>query len=237
MALRSETVKASAQPAGLDLPADLTLMGAMFGVIADIRRTLTPEARERCPGCSAIGGYLDERIPGPHGGLPSYVPDETDTHPVSVLARRLAGGELFTELAAETAGEAIVAAVVRDTDTPMPRRERELLMAAAADRVNRRRGELRTAATGKLCARVTSVVIPARFPPDATDELEDTGTPLGSVLKRLGGWREPLWTWPFCNEDTVINSGARLWLPSAAGRIPVGLATELVCRLDWWAAA
>jgi hypothetical protein len=80
-----------------------------------------------------------------------------------------------------------------------------------------------------------SVILPARFPPGATGELAGTGTPLGAVLRRLGGWREPLWTWPFCSDDVIINSGARLWLPTAAGRVPAGLAAELVMRLDWWA--
>jgi hypothetical protein len=225
-----------AQSAGLDLPADLTLMGAFFDVIAFIRQTVTNEDRDRCPSCSAVAGVLDERIPGPPGGLPTFLPDESDAHPVSVLARRLAGGELFTELAAEIAGGPVSARVVREPGSYLLARERELLMAVTADQAARRRGELRTAGGNRLAARVTSVVIPARFPPDAVDELGDTDTPLGAVMKRLGGWREPLWTWPFCNEDVVINSGARLWLPSAAGRVPVGLATELVMRLEEWAA-
>jgi hypothetical protein len=234
-------MQTSAQSAGIDLPADLTLMGLMFDVIADIRLTLTDEARDGCPSCSAIGGFLDERIPGPPGGLPSCVPDQADTHPVSVLTRRLAGGELFTNLAAETAGEPVSARVVRDGRTMMTAAEREQLMAALdGSRVAiRRRGELRTARTDRLCARITSMIIPGRvWDGDALRELEVADTPLGTVLERLGGWREPLWTWPFCSQDTVINSCGRLWLPTRDGhRIPVGLATEQVCRLDWWAAA
>ena len=233
-------MKASAQPAGLDLPADLTLMGVMFDVIADIRQTLTPEARERCPGCAAVGGFLDERIPGPPDGLPSYVPDETDTHPVAVLARKLAAGNLFTSLAAKLAGEPISARVVRDGRTTMTSAERDQLMTIldGSRLAMRRRGELRTAQTGKLCARVTSMIIPSRvWDREALRELEETDVPLGAVLERLGGWREPLWTWPFCSDDVVINSCGRLWLPTmSGGRIPVGLATEQVLRLEEWAA-
>jgi hypothetical protein len=233
--------RTSAQSAGLDLPPDLTLMGTMFDVIADIRQVLTEQAREACPSCSAIGHALDERIPGPPGGLPSFLPGEADTHPVSVLARRLAAGELFTNLAGQISGEPISARVVRDGRTVLTPAEREQLMAAldGSRLAVRRRGELRTARSDRLCARVTSMIIPGRvWDPDALRELEVADTPLGTVLERLGGWREPLWTWPFCSDDVVINSCGRLWLPRAdGGRIPVGLATEQVLRLDWWAAA
>ena len=155
-------------------------------------------------------------------------PDGDD--PVAAIAARLAAGELFTAIAADLAGEEIYAAVIREPAATLNRAEERWLMAPGV-RVMRRRGELRTARTGHLAARVTSLVIPSRVPADVLAELGDTAIPLGAVIARLGGRREPLWQHPYCGPDVVLHSCARLWL---RGR-PAGLAAEAVARLDWWA--
>jgi hypothetical protein len=232
-----------APSAGLDLPPDLSLLGTFFDVIAVIRRIADADA----PDAAKVAGItraLDERLPGPPGGLPTLLPDEHDVSPVGALVRRMAAGELFTNLAGEYAGEPVTARVVRDGTTPMTAGERKHLVTHLDGRILalRRRGELRTARGSRLCARVTSLVIPGRVRDcpggaDALRALEETGAPLGAVLEPLGMTREPLWTWPYCSDDVVINACARVWLPGPDGRrIPAGLATEKVMRLDWWTA-
>lgn len=236
----------SAHSASLDLPADLVLMDAMFDVITDIQRTVNgedphslPEARARL---SAIRNMLRHRLPGPQGVPPTLMPGEDSSDPVAVLSHRLAGGELFTALAAEIAGEPISARVVRDGASKMTSSERDWTQArtdgSGLANVLRRRGELRTASTGKLAARVTSMLIPRRVrDEDALRILATTDKPVGEVLGPLGLRRELLWLWPYCSTDVVLNVGARLWLPGPRDtEQPAGIATEQVCRLDWWAA-
>jgi hypothetical protein len=236
--------KTPARSAGLDLPADLALLGSFWDAIAGIRKTLAAdephslgEARAML---SAIRGTLDEHVPGPPDAMPTLIPDGDDL--VAVLAARLRDGELFTCLAAEYAGEPVSARVVRDGGALMTRSEREWLQAhldASGRRpVVRRRGELRTARGNKLAANVTSLLIPSRVPEQALRELEDDDTPLGAVLAPYGLHRELLWLWPYCSDDTVLNVGARLWLPGPGRREwPAGMATEQVRRPDWWAAS
>jgi hypothetical protein len=231
---------ASAQPASLDLPADLTLLATFFDVIASIRRITDNDTPAEAK-VAGISRCLDERLPGPAGGMPTLLPATTDDDtPVGQLARRMAAGELFTSLAGEYADGPVTARVVRDGLTDMTPGERKHLVSHLDGRMRclRRRGELRTAAGSRLCARVTSLVIPGRVrDTSALAELEATDKPLGAVLAPLGLVREPLWTWPYCSDDVVINSCARLWLPDPDGiSVPVGLATEKVMRLDWWAA-
>jgi hypothetical protein len=235
---------ASAQPASLDLPADLTLLGTFFDVIAVIRRITDNDIPAEAK-VAGISRCLDERLPGPAGGMPTLLPPGDDDSPVGQLARRMAAGELFTSLAGELAGEPVTARVVRDGLSDMTPGERRHLVSHIDGRMRclRRRGELRTATGNRLCARVTSLVIPGRVREaggaGALAELETADRPLGAVLEPLGLVREPLWTWPYCSDDVVINSCARLWLPDPAhggASKPVGLATEKVMRLDWWAA-
>jgi hypothetical protein len=238
---------ASAQAAGLDLPPDLTLLGTFFDVITDIQRTVNGEdphsLGEAQARLSAIRNMLRHRLPGAESVPPTLMPPEDEDDPVAVLSHRLAGGELFTMLAAELSGEPISACVVRDGTTPMSRCERDWTQAhvdgSGRRPVLRRRGELRTARTRRLAANVTSLVIPSRVhDEDALRILAETDAPLGQVLAPLGLRRELLWLWPYCGTDTVLNTGARLWLPGPGDREwPAGIATEQVRRLDWWAAS
>lgn len=235
-------MQATAQPASLDLPPDLSLLGTFFDVIAVIRRITDNDTPAEAK-VAGISRCLDERLPGPAGGMPSLLPPGDDDSPVGTLARRMAAGELFTRIAADLAGEEISARVVRDGMSGMTPGERKHLVSHLDGRMRclRRRGELRTARGSRLAARVTSLVIPGRVREaggeDALRELEVSDKPLGAVLGPLGLVREPLWTWPYCSDNVVINSCARLWLPGSNGvSVPVGLATEKVMRLDWWAA-
>lgn len=235
-------MQTSAQPAGLDLPPDLSLLGTFFDVIATIRRIAENDTPDEAK-LAGITRCLDERLPGPPGGMPTLLPAGDDDSPVGILARKMAAGELFTRLAGDVAGEPVTARVVRDGLTDMTPGERKHLVSHIDGRMRclRRRGELRTARGSRLAARVTSLVIPGRVRDaggeDALHELEVTDTPLGAVLEPLGLVREPLWTWPYCSDDVAINACARLWLPGPGGiASPVGLATEKVMRLDWWAA-
>jgi hypothetical protein len=225
----------SAYSASVTLPPDLSLLGVFWGLIADTRLMLDSNAPDRAK-LAAIAGFLDERLPGPPGGMPSLLPDEADEDPVAVMTRRLAYGELFTAIAGDMAGDAISARVVRSPSSTLNRAEAEWLGSDLATRVMRRRGELRTATGGGLVARVTSVLIRERVRDKAALRLlDETDTPLGAVLDELGARREMLWLWPYCGSDAVLHSCARLWLPHGGRERPAGLATEQVLRLDWWA--
>jgi hypothetical protein len=220
------------------------MLGLLWGAVLDIRQTLArPEpatlagARDRL---AVISRLLDEQLPGPPGGMPSLLPGPHDDDPVSVIMRRLAAGELFTVIAAGYAGEPVSARVVRHPDTALNRSEAGWLMTRldGSARCMRRRGELRTASGGRLIARVTAAILPGRVLDEtALKELAETDTPLGTVIERLGGRREPLWTWPYCGTDTILHACARIWLPGPdGGEVPAALATEQVTPLDWWAA-
>ena len=226
-----------APPASIDVPPDLALLGAFFDVVAVIRRITDSDAPAEAQ-VAGIARCLDTRLPGPPGGLPTLLPDDGDDSPVGQLARRMASGELFTALAQEYAGGPVTARLVRDGLTDMTPGERRHLVSHLDGRMRclRRRGELRTERGSRLCARVTSLIIPGRVGDAcALKALAETATPLGAVLGPLGLVREPLWTWPYCSDDVVINACARLWLPRPDGsRVPVGLAAEKVMRLDWW---
>jgi hypothetical protein len=236
-------MQTSAQPASsIDLPPDLSLLGTFFDIIAVIRR-LTDNDTPAEAKVAGITRCLDDRLPGPPGGLPTLLPAEDDDSAVGRLARRMAAGELFTRIAEDVSGERVTARVIRDGAGMMSADERKWLVPGLDGRhkVIRRRGELRTSRGNRLCARVTSAVVPGRLVTaggaGALRELEHSDTPLGALLEPLGLVREPLWTWPYCSDDVAVNSCARLWLPDHGGICsPVGLATEKVMRLDWWAA-
>ena len=249
-------MQTSAHSAGIDLPPDLTLLGSFWDVILDIQQTVSGaepeslgEARARL---SAVRNAIRHRLPGTEDGRPpSLLLPGDDDDPLAVMSRRLAAGELFTSIAGEYAKEPVSARVVRDGRALMNSTERDWTRAntdgSGRRPVLRRRGELRTAHGNKLIANVTSLVIPARVrqvPGDpgrsgaALEALAGTDIPLGQALEPLGLRREPLWIWPYCSTDTVLNVGARLWLPGPVPDTewPAGLATEQVRCLDWWAA-
>jgi hypothetical protein len=234
----------TAHSAGVSFPKDLTLLGTFWDVVLGIQTTLAgPEpatlaaARERL---MVIRNLLDSQLPGPQGGMPSLLPDSASDDPVAVIMNRLRAGELFTVIAADYAGEPVTAWVVRYPETSLNRAEAEWLAAGqdGSTRCMRRRGELRTARGDKLAARVTAAILPARVRDEtALKELAETDIPLGAVVDRLGGRREPLWIWPYCGTDTILNACGRIWLPGDDGReVPAALATEQVMPLDWWAA-
>lgn len=249
-------MQTSAHSAGIDLPLDLTLLGSFWDVILDIQQTVNGgepeslgEARARL---SAVRNAIRHRLPGTEDSRPpSLLLPGGDDDPLAVMSRRLAAGELFTAVAGDYAGEPVSARVVRDGRSLMNSSERDQTRAgldgSGARPVLRRRGELRTGRGSKLIANVTSLVIPARVrqvPGDpgraeaALEALAGTDVPLGQVLEPLGLRREPLWLWPYCSDDTVLNAGARLWLPGPVPGTewPAGLTAEQVRRLDWWAA-
>jgi len=237
-------MQTSARSAGIDLPADLSMLGLFWNVVLDIRATLDGSepatlaaARDQL---AVIQQLLDSQLPGPAGGMPSLPPAAGDHDPVSVIMRRLQAGELFTAIAAEYAGEPVSARVVRYPDTALNRAEMQWLGAGldGSTRCMRRRGEIRTASGGKLAARVTSVILRGRVRDEAAlQALDETDVPLGTVVDDLGGRREPLWTWPYCGTDTIVHACGLIWLPDGDGReVPAALATEQVTPLDWWAA-
>lgn len=166
--------------------------------------------------------YIRPRL-GQH--RPGLIPERE----LAGLTDRLIAGELFTDVVAELAREPVSARVVR-SESELSWSEGIWLRTDPDTRGSYRRGELRTARSNRLAARVTSVFLPHRIDAETVSLLATTAIPLGKALAPRGARRELLWVMNNPAPDVALWTCGRLWLPRPDGRAewPVAIATEQI---------
>jgi hypothetical protein len=124
----------------------------------------------------------------------------TGTHsPASTTARRLAGGELFSAVAAELAGGPVVCGELRQViaHTLSPREAYLLEAHRGGSGLVVRRSALLRGPAGAV-AEVTAVYLPRRIPdPAVRRALWETDVPLGMALAPLGVTRQPVYVYAY----------------------------------------
>jgi hypothetical protein len=144
------------------------------------------------------------------------------THsPASTIARRLAGGELFSAVAAELAGGPVACEELRRViaHTLSPREAYLLEAHREGSGLVVRRSALLRGPAGAV-AEVTAVYLPLRIPdPAVRQALWESDVPLGQALAPLGVRRKPVYVF---NYRGRLRSAGLLML----GDTPTALAEE-----------